>query len=133
MALAVAGLFLSIIAVNHKTMKVKIGDAVFDMDVATTMGQKTKGLAGRLDLADTRGMIFLFDEYGNHGFWMAGMKIPIDILWIKDDVIVGIEPNVPFQSTEQYYPPQPVNRVIELKAGIAAQKGIKIGDIVHLQ
>lgn len=133
MAFAIAGLFLSVIVVNHKTMKVKIGDTIFDMDVATTMRQKAKGLAGRSDLADTQGMIFLFDQYGNYGFWMAGMKIPIDILWIKDDTVVGIEHNVSFQTTEQYYPPEPVNRVIELRAGSAAQKGIAIGDTVHLQ
>jgi hypothetical protein len=77
-------------------------------------------------------MLFLFEKPGTYRFWMKGMRFPIDIVWIRDDEVVGIEHNVPLPAAipQTYTPPVPVAVVLELPAGDAARRGIEIGSRV---
>ena len=69
---------------------------------------------------------------------MKDMLIPIDIIWIADGAVVGIERNVPppVDSNQSdlplYAPPQPIDAVLELPAGAAKQFNISIGSRVEL-
>ena len=69
---------------------------------------------------------------------MKDMLIPIDIIWIADGEVVGVEetvqpePNTPENQLKLYYPPQPITAVLELPAGSADKYNIKTGDSVTL-
>lgn len=123
--------------VSYKKATVEINDKSFKVDVAETMGARAKGLSGREKLDKDEGMFFIFGTAGNYGFWMKDMKFPIDIIWIKNDRVVGITPNVRPQAgasdfgLKLYYPPEPVKHVLEVNAGTAAAMGFKIGDEVR--
>lgn len=115
---------------------VKVGDTMIRVDIARTSEEQKRGLSGRGALPENDGMLFLFSEKQIPRFWMKDMKFPIDIVWISDGVVVGIEENIDPQmgiSEEElriYTPPEPIDVVLEINAGKAAEWGVKVGGVV---
>ena len=66
------------------------------------------------------------------------MLIPIDIIWIYDSYIIGYEDNVPVQPGTPdgllriYTSPEPVNTVLEVRAGLRKERGWEVGDHVNI-
>ena len=123
-------------SLRHKD-EVKINDQFITVDVVKDPADRDKGLSGRSELGINEGMLFIFDTADLYGFWMKGMQFPIDIVWIKNNAVVGFVANVDPQigaslpSLRVYYPPEPVDRVLELKAGRTALLRLQVGDAVH--
>lgn len=117
------------------TSKVRIGNTVITTEVAATEAQKQKGLAGRSFLAGDHGMLFPYDHKEQYNFWMRGMLIPLDFIWIDGKYIVDITENVlPPKGTEPLNIVKPrveVNKVLEINAGLVQRNGIRIGDTVE--
>ena len=57
-------------------------------DVAVTGEQQTKGLDVKNNLTENQGMLFVFQQPDRYGFWMMGMKFPIDIIWLDSNGMV---------------------------------------------
>ena len=117
-------------------VSVSMGSARVGVAIADSPDEREKGLGGVSTLGDNEGMLFIFESAAVRNFWMKGMKIPIDIIWIKDDMVVGFEKNVmhPDSDNEKllhYQPKTFVNYVLEVNSGFVAEKGIKIGDKVE--
>ena len=111
--------------------RVRIGRAVFSVEVADTEPIRERGLGYRDTLCATCGMLFVFDRPDTYAFWMKGMRFPLDMLWIRDGSIVHIERSVDFHDQRAVYAPgQPADQVLELNAGTCEQKGIREGDMV---
>jgi uncharacterized membrane protein (UPF0127 family) len=67
---------------------------------------------------------------------MKGMRFSIDIIWLRDGRIVGLEANVPFEKDGNgptLRPSELVDAVLEVPAGYAAASGWRIGDPVRLE
>ncbi len=117
-------------------VQVTIGEAQIQADLAVGMVARARGLSGRASLAPGHGMLFSFGSAGYHSFWMSGMKFPIDIIWMRDGVVVGVTANVDPQIGAQvwqlntYTPPEPAEEVLEVPAGYAAENGIVPGSRV---
>ena len=113
---------------------VLINDASFKVELADTPQARVKGLSGRESLPAGTGMLFVFPEKAKHRFWMPDMNFPIDIIWITDGQVVGVEHEVSpvFNPDEPvfYLPPVPVEYVLEVNSGVAKEAQIKIGDKV---
>ena len=83
-------------------------------------------------------MYFVFDKPKPAVFWMKGMLIPLDIIWISDNTVVGLEKNVPPPANPaqtdplQYHAPQPVDAVLELFSGQAKELNIDVGTVAVL-
>ena len=60
-------------------MRIEIGDKKYNVEVAQTDEEKTKGLQGKKELAEDEGMLFIYDEPQTVGFWMQDTDIPLDI------------------------------------------------------
>ena len=122
-----------------KGSEVLVGGKSFSVEVATSAVERARGLSGRESLGDGEGMYFIFDKAGDYGFWMKDMKFPIDIIWISGGKVVGIAPNAepepekPVWNLKIYYPPEPVDRVLEINSGVVDKDKIKIGDSVIVQ
>jgi phosphatidylglycerol---prolipoprotein diacylglyceryl transferase len=106
------------------------------VEVVNSPASRTLGLGERTEIGSD-GMLFVFAEKANHRFWMKGMKFDLDILWIEEGKVKGIESNVPHPKDGQelstlptYLPPEPVQMILELPAGAAAVKNIRVGDEV---
>lgn len=123
----------------QKKAEIKINDQYITADVVSTPATRDKGLGGVTNLGINNGMLFLFNKPEAYGFWMKGMVIPIDIVWMYNDVVVGFtenmqpEPGVPDNKLKVYYPPQPVDKVLELRAGRVALLKAQIGDKVYIK
>jgi len=142
-AIVVVG-FLSLVYVFYgfgspsKGARVRVAGKEFSVQVADMPASRTKGLSGRVSLPENGGMFFDFNAYGDYGFWMRDMNFPIDIIWIKDDSIVGFsenvlpEPGKSIFSLTTYHPPKQVDKVLEINAGLVRKYGFKVGDGVFL-
>lgn len=119
---------------------VKIGDKTIQIEIADTPEKRSQGLSGRKELLWDRGMLFVFDSLDKTPvFWMKDMLIPIDIIWIKDGVIVKIDKEVapPAPGTEDsklpiYTPGQAVDYVLEVRSGYSDASKISVGSMVDL-
>lgn len=128
---------LGLKAVNLFTKKgeVEIKSKVFKVEVLKNEWELEKGLSGRKSLAKESGLLFSFPSPNNYGFWMKGMKFPIDIIWIDDGKIIDIKKNAPVpltQNYETYTPVAPARYVLEVNAGLSEKYGFMAGDEVLL-
>ena len=107
------------------------------VEIADTEATRARGLMFRNDLAQDRGMIFLFDQSGRHSFWMKNTVIPLDILWLdQSGRIVSIAHAVPpchVDPCPSYTPRAEALAVVEVVSGFAKQHGLKMGDKVELE
>lgn len=105
---------------TYETTSIKIGSRTFIAEVANTEAKRTLGLSGRKSLQTNQGMLFVFDEPSQPGFWMKDMNFPIDIIWLDENKkIIGIEKNLqPSSYPQVFYPPQKIKSVLEINSGI---------------
>lgn len=94
---------------------------------------QARGLSGRRRLSGIDGMLFVFDASKVRRFWMMAMRFPLDIVWIKDGAVIGIEydalPYKPSAGAPKIYEsPGAIDEVLELPAGAAAEMDLQIGD-----
>ena len=133
----IQALFRSNLPIFAKNASLKTENQTYQLEIADTPEKRQEGLSGRQSLADDRGMVFVFDEADHHSFWMKGMEIPIDIIYLRDNTVVTIYENVPPPENPSdeltlYPPDEPSNRVIELPAGQVAASNINVGDTLEL-
>lgn len=104
----------------------------FQVEVADTPGKREMGLMYRTELADDRGMIFLFPRESQQSFWMKNTPRSLDMIFIgRDRKIVGIvEEATPFSLD-----PRSVDGmsqfVFEINGGLSKRHGFKPGDSVQ--
>ena len=109
----------------------KINDLLFCLEECT---DHEKGLSGREHLHPKDGMLFQFDEPGKRPFHMKGCKIPLDILFIKNNEIRKIYHNCPPCDGDicEKYTCEDSDLVVELKGGTCKSKNISEGLIYRL-
>ena len=80
---------------EKKFQTIKINDIFLNVEIADTDKERIKGLSGRKNLEENKGLLFVFDTEGYHGIWMKEMNFNIDIAWLdKNKKIIHIEKNV---------------------------------------
>ena len=117
---------------------VTVDNAVFEVEVADTSELRSKGLSGRDSLPDMSGMIFIFESGRASDFWMKGMRIPIDFVWIGQECTVvdthaNVHPPAPGTSDGEltmYRSGSPAVYTLEINAGKVEELGIEVGDEV---
>lgn len=115
------------------SIKMKIGNSNYNIELSTTIAQKTKGLSGRDSLCKNCGMIFTFGFETNLPFWMKDTLIPLDMIWLdKNGKIVDIQTVTEINSTKIYQNQTPAQYVLELNANDSQKINLKIGDIIDL-
>ncbi len=104
------------------------------VELARTDAERSRGLMHRASLADEAGMLFLFDETAEHGFWMKDTLIPLDMIFIGDDGrIVGVVERAAPRSTESRSVGAPSRYVLEVNGGWTRARGVKAGDRVRFE
>lgn len=118
------------------TAQAVIGRNPIELEVAQTPQQQAIGLMHRTAIPDNRGMLFLFNSPQPVSFWMKNVRVPLDMIFMKDGVVKAISAAVPPCTTDPcptYGPRTPINQVIELRGGRAAQLGLKVNDKVNIK
>lgn len=118
---------------THISIETRAGNRHhFDVELALTPEQLRQGLMWRDYLAPSSGMLFLFAQAVEREFWMKNTKIPLDIIFIRENgTIARIYQNaVPFD--ERKIPSlEPVSAVLEINGGLSKQLNIQKGDQIH--
>lgn len=91
----IAGNMVFQIAGSKEKASLIINSRTISAYVARSESEKARGLSGRLGLKKNEGMLFIFEAAERYGFWMKDIRFPIDIIWIRDRKIVGLEKNIP--------------------------------------
>ncbi|MFA7309979.1 MAG: DUF192 domain-containing protein [Candidatus Paceibacterota bacterium] len=122
------------IPIVHRQSVIVLKGQMVRVTVASTPAARQQGLSGRSGLAQDEGMLFVFPEDGEYGFWMKDMLFPIDIVWLDaDGTVVYIAPEVSPDSYPTSYRPATSSRyVVELPAGWVKVYNLSIGDRAEL-
>ncbi len=120
---------------SYKQINVTVNGVHLVADIASTGDQRSKGLAVKDDLQESEAMLFVFSKENEYGFWMKGMKFPIDIIWIDSDREVvhiehSLEPCGP-DSCPTHKPDGEALYVLETVAGFAAKYNVVEGTQVE--
>jgi uncharacterized protein len=109
-------------------------ELAFQVEVADTPAKRELGLQYRRELAENRGMLFLFADEREQSFWMRNTPIALDMIFINGNhEIVGIvEEAVPFSLGSRSVS-APSRFVLEINGGLSRRYGIRPGDRVRFQ
>lgn len=119
---------------------IKLGDTEIITEIADTEPEREKGLSGRKSLEENQGMLFVFEKKDfKPAFWMKGMLISLDFIWINDGKISQIDQNIPPPETNTpdknlpyYIPNGLIDYVLEVNAGFTKKYDIRVGATVDL-
>ncbi len=108
-----------------------------EAEIADDPDSMAKGLGYRDSMDQDHGMLFVFQKEGRHGFWMKGMRFPLDIMWLDSNkTIIFIAENLtPCDSTgcPSYGPGTDALYVLETNAGFAGKHNITEGNRVYFK
>jgi uncharacterized protein len=107
------------------------GRDTFRIWLAETPAQHEQGLMWIRELAADQGMLFVLGEQREMSMWMKNTYVPLDMLFLAPDGKIThiINDAVPL-SQEILSSGGSVSGVLEIHAGEAKRRGIKVGDRV---
>jgi uncharacterized protein len=120
------------------TVKLKIKDKTYNLEVAKTIPQQSQGLMNRPSLCPDCGMIFVFGLQLPQVFWMKNTLIPLDMIFLDSSGQViniktaTVQTGTPDSQLNLYHSLRPVKYVIELNAGDAKSLSLTPGDIIDI-
>lgn len=104
----------------------------FQVDVVDTAATRAQGLMNVPELAPDAGMLFDFKQSRPVAFWMENTLIPLDMLFIEaDGTILNIHAEAIPGDRTSIPSAGPVQFVLEIPGGRAAELGIEAGDMVE--
>ncbi len=108
--------------------------ASFRVEVADTAQKRRWGLMYRNELETDEGMLFVFPDERDQSFWMKNTPLSLDIIFMdtRGRVVGIIHDTVPF-STRSVSVGVPSRYVLEVRAGLARQNGIVVGDTARFE
>jgi hypothetical protein len=140
--LIIFAIFVRAVWLNYRELRnpntVKIDGATFKVEVADSPFRRLKGLSGRENLPEDKGMLLVFDPKDMPSLWPKGMKFPIDIIWIDGTTVVGVdkeaapEGNLALEGIKLYSPQQLIDKVLQINAGLADKLNINPGSKIEL-
>jgi hypothetical protein len=126
-------LILSIFASETKELKTK--NTSFQLEIADSNIEHYKGLSNRNYLCGNCAMLFVFESSIQRNFVMREMMMPIDIIFIENNVITDIYKNLEPEGKDyekNYYSSSKVNMVLEINANYSDKYNIEVGDKIEI-
>ena len=107
-------------------------DLPLQVEIPHTDATFRLGLMFRESLDVDKGMLFIFEEVGQHSFHMKNTRIPLDIAFIKEDgTIESIKELKPYSSLPVYSDGK-VLFAIEANRGWFTENNVEVGDEIVL-
>lgn len=107
---------------------IEIGDRTYKVQEAHTDQEKEKGLQGVKELPEDKGMLFYFDTPQEVSMWMKDTLIPLDIVFIDEDMeVISVAKGEP--NNEELITESDVVYVLEVNQN----SGIEEGDELDIE
>ena len=108
------------------------GERVFNVEVVREETERNRGLMYRKTLTDNAGMLFDYDPPQEVAFWMKNTLISLDIIFMDaNGRIITIAADTTPLSLDRIPSHGVARGVLEIKGGLVAKRGIKVGDRVR--
>lgn len=106
----------------------------FEIEIAETEYEVQTGLMNRNNMKENRGMFFIFPDVAIHSFYMKNTKIPLDIIYIDENLkIASFAENARPLDEKGLSSQVPIQYVLEINAGLAEKHLLEIGDKVEFE
>ena len=106
-----------------------------DAEIADDKEEMMKGLMFREKLEKNAGMLFIFEDEAYQSFWMKNTLIPLDIIFIDNDLkIADVKYADPCKKEPcaVYTSSKPAKYVLEVNAGFVANNKLNVDDLLIL-
>lgn len=123
---------------ESNNISLKIKDKTYQVEIASTINQKSKGLSNRSELCSNCAMLFVFNKDKTLPFWMKDTLIPLDLIWINSQYqVVDIQTAQPETETSVtklkiYKNKELAKYVLETNAGDSQKIKLEIGDTIKI-
>lgn len=124
---------------DRQRVQIQVAGQPMTVEVVNQPASITLGLGERTEIG-ADGMLFVLPTTQVTSFWMKGMSFDLDLIWIRDNRVIGVTANVPAMMPETapqdlplYPSPVEVDMVLEIPAGQAEKKGIVTGANLELK
>ena len=110
---------------------ITLKDIPLIVELAQNSPQWERGLSNRQTLGELDGMLFIFPRAHVPIFWMKDMNFSVDMIWIAANHVVDITPSAPVETSHKlptYSPRNPIDMVLETKAGWSVENNLSVGD-----
>ena len=107
-------------------------DLPLEVEIPNTESKFRLGLMFRESLEQDKGMLFIFEEVGQHSFHMKNTRIPLDIAFVREDGIVESIKQLTPNSVLPVYSDGEVLFAIEANRGWFTENNVEIGDEIVL-
>ncbi|MCC7542538.1 MAG: DUF192 domain-containing protein [Deltaproteobacteria bacterium] len=105
-----------------------------DVEVAKTPAARQRGLMFRRALPERAGMLFLFERPEHHVFWMRNTYIPLDMIFIREDMtVLGVVENATPRTDDSREVPGISLHVLEVNGGLTRRWGVGTGTRVRFE
>ncbi len=122
-------IFLFIISCLNAA-QIQIGKEILTVEIADTNQTRAKGLMGRTELAEDRGMLFIYEETQRLVFWMKNTLIPLSIGFFDENQsliqVLDMEPPLG-KNLIRYRSTAPALYALEVNQGWFEKHGIEPG------
>lgn len=110
-----------------------VGPRAYRVAIADSPASRSRGLAGTDDLGPLDGLLFSWTEPVETSFWMRGVTIPLDIVFVGADGRVLTRLTMPICAADPcptYTSPAPFRWALETPAG--GLDGVVAGDRISI-
>jgi uncharacterized membrane protein (UPF0127 family) len=118
------------------TFKRPDGSAIvtIDIEVADDEIKTAQGLMFRSSMKEKQGMLFIFPDEEERGFWMRNTRISLDLVYVNaaGEIVSIAKDAVPY-SEETIPSGKPAKFVVEVLAGFTGKYEIKEGDFIAFE
>lgn len=101
-----------------------------NVEIADDPVKRARGLMVRQSLAESEGMLFVFDKPERYGFWMLNTTIPLDAIFFDENMtavdIIQMDP-CRITNCPTYVPEKEALYVLEVNQGFAVSNRIEKG------
>jgi len=116
---------------SYVTIQTKDSEYIFNVEIAKTAEERSKGLMYREKLRQKEGMLFLYPKNQVIKMWMKNTLIPLDMIFInnKGEIIEIFKMTIPKDLTP-IGPEVKLKGVLEINGGLTSYLNINKGDLI---